>query len=118
MAAMWKPTGLHMNVGRLLRVEDQRLTIKCVDSKELTLVAGQNPARIAADYGSYRVIPPSSSEAFLLRKGTEHRIELWGGPGVLTKKSASFHLAIDVKQRNIPIALIGGSGGSMSQIAC
>jgi hypothetical protein len=57
----------------------------------LTLVAGQNPARIAADYGSYRVVTPSSSESFLLREGTEYRIELWGGSGVLTKKSASFH---------------------------
>jgi hypothetical protein len=57
----------------------------------LTLVAGQNPARIDADYGSYRVIAPSSSESFLLREGTEYRLELWGGSGVLTKKSASFH---------------------------
>jgi hypothetical protein len=57
----------------------------------LTLVAGQNPARIAADYGSYRVIIPSSSESFLLRESTEYRIEIWGGSGILTKKSAAFH---------------------------
>jgi hypothetical protein len=57
----------------------------------LALVAGQNPARIAADYGSYHVATPSNTESFCLREGTEYRIEVWGRSSVLTKKSASFH---------------------------
>jgi len=56
-----------------------------------TLVAGQNAARVSPDYGSYRVITPSSADSFLLREGTEYTIELWGGWGILTKKSATFH---------------------------
>ena len=56
------------------------------------LVVGQNPVRLDTDYGSFRVVTPSGSNSFDLKKGAEYRIDLWGGSGLLTRKSTSFHL--------------------------
>jgi hypothetical protein len=60
--------------------------------RELTFVAGQNPARVDADYGSYRVITPTGSTSFFLERGREYRIELWGNSTALAKTSASFRI--------------------------
>ena len=58
----------------------------------LTLNAGENPAKIDADFGKYRVIIPERADHFSLRSGTKYRIELWGGRSVLTRDSAIFDL--------------------------
>lgn len=56
------------------------------------LVVGQNPVRVDTDYGSFRVVTPSGSNSFDLKKGAEYRIDVWGGSGSFTRKSSSFHL--------------------------
>ncbi len=58
-----------------------------------TLNEGENTAQIHADHGSYRIIAPSDSSKFLLRRGTRYKLELWGGSTMLTKTSTSFSLA-------------------------
>ena len=57
------------------------------------LTPGENAAQIHADHGSYRIIVPSSSSTFLLRKGTRYMLELWGGSTILSKQSKSFSFA-------------------------
>ena len=58
-----------------------------------TLIAGENTVHVDADYGSYRVVEPSQSGLFTLNQGIEYRLQLWGAKGVLTERSAVFHLA-------------------------
>lgn len=58
-----------------------------------TLNDGENAVQIRADHGSYRIIVPSGSSTFQLRRGIGYRLELWGGSTVLTKRSTSFSLA-------------------------
>ena len=58
-----------------------------------TLSDGENAAQIHADYGSYRIIMPSGSSKFLLRKSTRYKLELWGGSTILSKQSTSFSFA-------------------------
>ena len=58
----------------------------------LTLKAGENLAKIDADFGTYRVIVPEGADRFVLRSGTKYRIELWGGSSVFTRDSATFDL--------------------------
>lgn len=57
------------------------------------LNAGENAAQIHADHESYRIIRPSGSSTFLLRKGTRYMLELWGGSTILSKQSMSFSFA-------------------------
>ena len=58
-----------------------------------TLVKGQNPSNVKAEYGEYTVLTPQNSAAFILRSRTKYKIELWGGKGFVDKTSAVFTLS-------------------------
>jgi hypothetical protein len=57
-----------------------------------TLNVGKNAAQLDSIPGSYRIVVPSDSGTFVLRKGAEYRLELWGGSTILSKRSFSFLL--------------------------
>jgi hypothetical protein len=57
------------------------------------LKAAENPATLEANFGTYRIVAPTSGIGFLLRKGSKYKIELWGGTTVFTKRSAIVQLA-------------------------
>lgn len=59
-----------------------------------TLSEGENPVQIDSDHGQYSVLTPSQSANFVLNRGTDYRVEVWGSGGALTKKSAVFRVGV------------------------
>jgi hypothetical protein len=60
-----------------------------------TLNEGENASGVDTDTesGHFTVVTPPRSASFVLRKGTEYRLEVWSGRSLLSKRSTVFHFS-------------------------